>query len=130
MPGERLIADTCVWIEYFRKRGPVSNALKEIIEQGRVVVTGPVIFELLQGAKSAENAELIKEVTKALPILPVSQEIWLSAGDLFFSLRRKGITLPPSDVLLAALAMANDCSVFTLDKHFDRIPKVRRFSIP
>ena len=130
MPDDRLIADTCIWIEYFRKRGSVSSALRDLIKQGRVIVTGPVICELLQGAKNPKDAELIKEVTKALPLLLVTQETWLSAGDLFFDLRRKGITLPPSDVLLAALAIENDCPVFTLDNHFDCIPKVRRFPIP
>jgi predicted nucleic acid-binding protein len=130
MPDDRLIADTCIWIEYFKKRGSVSSALRDLIKQGRVLVAGPVIYELLQGAKNPKDAELIKEVTKALPLLPMTQEIWLSAGDIFFILRRKGITLPPSDVLLAALAIENDCPVFTLDNHFDHIPKVRRFSIP
>jgi predicted nucleic acid-binding protein len=130
MPDDRLIADTCVWIEYFRQRGPVSSALRNLIKQGRVAVAGPIIYELLQGAKSRKDADLIKEVTKALPLLTVTQETWLSAGDLFFELRRKGITLPPSDVLLAILAIQNEYPVFTLDNHFDRIPKVRRFPLP
>lgn len=130
MPDDRLIADTCVWIEYFRQRDPVSSALRNLIKQGRVAVAGPVIYELLQGAKSRKDADLIKEATKALPLLIVTQETWLAAGDLFFDLRRKGITLPPSDVLLAALAIQADCPVFTQDTHFDHIPKVRRFPLP
>lgn len=127
MGNERILADTCVWIEYFRGRGPVSKALLDLIQQGEILVTGPVVYELLQGAKTKPDADLIKEATQALPMVAVRHETWLLAGDLFFDLRRRGVTLPPSDVLLSALAIENDCSLFTLDNHFDQIPQVRRF---
>jgi predicted nucleic acid-binding protein len=130
MGNERVIADTCIWIDYFRGRGPVSSALLGLIQEGEIVITGSVVYELLQGAKTKKDADLIKEATQALPRLAVTHDTWLLAGDLFFDLRRGGVTLPPSDVLLAALAIENDCFLFTLDSHFDRIPKVRRYSLP
>lgn len=130
MGSERIIADTCIWIEYFRRRSPVSDELRRLIQRGEIVMTGPVVYELLQGAKNKKDAVLIKEVTRALPILGMTDEIWLSAGDLFFDLRRKGITLPPSDVLLSAIAIENNCSIFTTDNHFNHIPKLPRYPVP
>jgi len=35
----------------------------------------------------------------------VTPETWLLAGDLFFDLWGKGVTRPPSDVFLSALAI-------------------------
>jgi predicted nucleic acid-binding protein len=125
-----IIADTGIWIEYFRGKGPVSEALLGLIQGGAIRITGPVVYELLQGAKNKKDADLIKEITQALPRLAVTHETWLLAGDLFFDLRIKGVTLPPSDVLLSALAIENNCSLFTLDHHFNHIPKVRRYPYP
>ena len=130
MGPEKILADTCIWIEYFRGKSLFSEELRRLIQKGGLVITGPVVFELLQGAKNKKDADLIKEVTRGLPLLEVTHEIWLSAGNLYFDLRRKGITIPPSDVLLAAIAIDNNWSLFTTDNHFDHIPKLRRHSIP
>ena len=130
MGPEKILADTCIWIEYFRGKSLFSEELRRLIQKGGLVITGPVVFELLQGAKNKKDADLIKEVTRGLPLFEVTHEIWLSAGNLYFDLRRKGITIPPSDVLLAAMAIDNNWSLFTTDNHFDHIPKLRRHSIP
>jgi len=130
MGPEKILADTCIWIEYFRGKSLFSEELRRLIQKGGLVITGPVVFELLQGAKNKKDADLIKEVTRGLPLFEVTHEIWLSAGNLYFDLRRKGITIPPSDVLLAAIAIDNNWSLFTTDNHFDHIPKLRRHSIP
>lgn len=41
------------------------------------------------------------------------------------SLRREGINLPLSDLAIAALAIEHTLAVFTLDKHFEKIPGLR-----
>jgi len=130
MENERIIADTCIWIDYFRGTDPNSKALLGLIQGGEILITGPVVYELLQGAKTKKDADLIKEATQALPKLAVTYETWLLAGDLFFDLRRKGVTLPPSDVLLSALAIENNCSILTTDNHFDQISRIRRYPLP
>jgi predicted nucleic acid-binding protein len=124
-----ILADTCIWIEYFRGKTPVSLELEKLIKKGRVVISGPVLYELLQGVKNKKDAELIKQSLLALPNLDVSLETWSQAGDLFFELRRQGVTLPPSDVLLATIALENHCLLFTKDTHFDHIPKVSRYKM-
>lgn len=47
---------------------------------------------------------------------------WKSAGELSASLRREGLTLPLSDLVIAALAFEHRCEVFTLDPHFEQVP--------
>ncbi len=44
------------------------------------------------------------------------------------SLRNKGITIPPSGLILASLALENKCMVFTKDSHFDMIPGIALYS--
>ena len=126
---EKIIADTCIWIEFFRKKTMISQELKKLVAGRQVLISGIIVYELLQGVKNKKDAENIKRGTLALGYLEVTSETWLMAGDLFFELRRKGITLPPSDVLLAALTIESQCRLFTIDRHFDQIPNLKRYQI-
>ena len=49
----------------------------------------------------------------------------MKAGKLSCSLRRKGVTLPLTDIAIAVLAIEHNLSIFTLDKHFEQIPGVK-----
>jgi len=46
----------------------------------------------------------------------------IKAGRISFSLRKKGVTIPTTDLIIASLAIENHCSVMTLDSHFNKIP--------
>jgi predicted nucleic acid-binding protein len=56
--------------------------------------------------------------------LETSFAIWRRAGELSLALRRRGITVPLSDLVVAGLALEHGCAIYTLDSHshFDRIP--------
>jgi hypothetical protein len=51
--------------------------------------------------------------------------LWLDAGRLSTSLRKKGVTLPLSDILIAALALQHDLTVLTIDRHFEQVEGLR-----
>ena len=53
---------------------------------------------------------------------------WMAAGWSLGSLRRKGITVPLSDALIATLAERRALDVLTLDAHFDHF-EIRRLPI-
>lgn len=126
--GKKVLADTCVWIEYFRTRSTLSEELKRLIQEGSVVTTGVVILELLHGAEKAKSKDLVKDTLLALPFLDTTRDTWLLAGEIGHTLRRNGITLPATDLLMAAIAKSNGCSVFTTDGHFKKIPNLDLYS--
>ncbi len=56
----------------------------------------------------------------------MTETTWVvRAGRLSASLRKKGVTLPYSDILIAAIALENDLSILTVDKHFSQIPELK-----
>ncbi|MDL1959289.1 MAG: hypothetical protein LWW99_08000 [Deltaproteobacteria bacterium] len=57
----------------------------------------------------------------------VEEGVWEQAGDLDASLRRKGITIPPMDILIAQTCRRHDVSLFALDEHFSSVPGLRLF---
>ena len=126
---KKVLVDTCVWIEYFRTTSPISEGLKNLIRSGLAVTIGLVVLELLQGIKKPADRELIKETILALPLLEATLECWVLAGETGYALRKKGVTLPATDLLLAATAKKNSCSIFTTDAHFKAIPDLDLYPV-
>jgi hypothetical protein len=122
----RIIVDTAVWIEFFRNpQSPHSNHLKDLLRQRRVVMVGMVLSEIVQGVKAPREADLVLTSLTKLPYSEMTKDRWQQAGEISASLRKKGTTLPLSDLIIAACALAEGGEIYTLDPHFKRIPGVK-----
>lgn len=122
MASNRLLPDTCAWIDFFRgKQTPLANALEQSLLNGQVLTCGVVLLELLQGIKSSSEEELVNNALLALPHLEMSRDLWLKAGKLASVLRSKGQILPLSDIIIATIAREHGCAVLTIDRHFEAI---------
>ena len=123
-----VIADTSVWIPFFnRPDSPEKIALDRLIDADAVALAGVVLAELLQGCRTLSERTTLSESLLALFYVEVNQTTWLRTGDLSAQLLRKDVTLPLSDLLIAALAIAHDCRVYSLDTHFKKIPGLRLY---
>lgn len=121
-----LIADTSVWIPFFNQPGSPEKREKDaLIDADRLVLVGMVLAELIQGCRTPGEANTILSNLTGLRFLETRFSSWKQAGDLSFSLRRKGVTLPLSDLIIAALAIEHRCDVYTLDPHFDHVPDLK-----
>ncbi|HBO69069.1 MAG TPA: hypothetical protein DD658_02555 [Deltaproteobacteria bacterium] len=121
----RILPDTCAWIDYFRSgRSKLGEELAEALTNDRVHVCGPVMFEITQGLKSRVEREAVMEGLTALDYLEMTESLWVKAGGLSAALRRQGKRIPMSDLLLAAIAQEHRLSILTVDKHFREIPGV------
>lgn len=124
-----VIVDTSAWIPFFnRPESTEKQVIDELIDQGDAAIVGVVLAELLQGCRSREEREELQEALLALPYLGVSQATWIAAGEISAGLLRKGITLPLTDLVIAAAAIEHRCSVYSLDTHFQKIPGLLRYS--
>jgi predicted nucleic acid-binding protein len=121
-----VLIDTSAWIEFFRRpRSRTAETVDRLIRDDVACVTGVVLAELLGGTRSAGERALLVERLKPLRFLDASQEIWVSAGHLAAGLSQQGLTVPLTDLLIAAVAQAYGCVVYATDAHFARIPSVR-----
>ncbi len=125
MIKDGVLVDTSVFIEFFKGDSNVSKTVSYLLEQNRVVTTGIVIAELLQGMKNFREELSFDELFAELHSIEVSTNIWIKAGRTALYLRKKGITLPLTDVAIAVLSIENNLQVFTRDKHFKQVPGVR-----
>jgi len=124
-----VIADTSVWVPFFNRPDSwEKRALDVLIDADEVVMVGIVLAELLQGCRTSEEGDALKEALLALPYLEVTQTTWVKAGEISSSLLRKGVTLSMPDLIVAALAVEHRCSVYSLDAHFKKIPDLLQYS--
>jgi predicted nucleic acid-binding protein len=119
-----VLADTSIWVDYLRSgsRGDTSD-LDGLLKGGSIVVCGPVVAELLAGARSNDRDRLWS-LFRTLPWAHLSQDEWQRVGETSALLREDGVTVPLTDVQIAVCALAAEARLWTLDDDFDRISSV------
>jgi predicted nucleic acid-binding protein len=118
-----VIADTSVWVPFFNHpESDEKQAMDALIDGRQLALVGMVLAELLQGCRTPKETETILSKLTGLPFLEMGFSNWRRTGELSASLRRKGVTIPLSDLVIAALALDHRCQVYALDPHFTRIP--------
>jgi len=123
-----VVIDTSMWIEYLKGSAPYASVVERLVLEDRAVTTGLILAELLQGVKGEREAQVIIEVFSGLPTLEITTELWRIAGQLGCAMRRKGVTIPMTDIALAALAQSHQLLICSLDKHFEQIPGVELYA--
>ncbi len=127
MNNPKVIADTCIWIEFFRTKSEISNRLRKLIANNLVVGTGIIIAELLQGTKTSKEQDIVINIFDTLEYIEITKKLWIESGNLASKLRSIGKTIPLSDILLACCAREHQLQIFTIDKHFQEIPNIKLY---
>jgi len=124
---ESIMLDTSVWIDALRGKTPhIVSVTQSLLNDDRIVICGPVIFEIKRGLRPADRKKILP-LMDALIRLSVDEAVWDNAGDLDASLRKKGITIPPMDVIIAQICLHHRVSLFTLDEHIRSISELKFF---
>ena len=119
----KIIADTSIWIEFFRNENSrISDYLKHLLRSRLIALTGMVLAEILQGIRLPREARLVRSKLESLPFVETNRKIWQYAGEVSATLRKKGITIPLSDIIIASAAIIEGYEIFTTDPHFEKIP--------
>ncbi len=114
-----VIIDTSAWIQFFRYgTDAVSQLVAELVGKDQAVVTGVVLTELLQGIKTDKERRHLTTLFSSLPFIETVREDWQDAGEDLQALRRRGITVPLTDAVIATVAHRRGLSVLTTDPHF------------
>jgi tRNA(fMet)-specific endonuclease VapC len=65
-------------------------------------------------------------LTSFSQVLPVDPHVADAYGRIKADLERRGAPIPDNDIWLAAVALANECTVVSNDRHFEAIPHLDR----
>ena len=125
----RVLIDSSVWIEFFRKSEPYHGIVNQLVDDEQVVCCGVILAELMQGARTDKELSVLEDFLQVFTFIPESPELWVAAGKLSYKLRRKGITVGLSDCFIAVAAATTKASVATLDSHFNVLCKPAGISL-
>lgn len=117
-----IMVDTSIWIEYFRGNFHDTDLMEHGLNQGYIYITGPILAELLQGVRTAKEHSMLSRCIGAVPFVECEYRDWTKAGKISFGLRKKGITVPLTDIIIAVAAMKIGAAIYTRDSHFKVIP--------
>ena len=121
MPDNSFLIDTSAWL-FALKRDfvpEVKNRIDFLLKNNAVVTTGIINLEIISGARTIKGFQRLKDRFNALDILESDESIWQKACELGFNLRRKGVTVPHTDILIAACALQSGSIIVHADAHFD-----------
>jgi predicted nucleic acid-binding protein len=114
--GALVLVDTGVWSSFFSKPGSrEKRALDALLDEDRVVITGPVLAEVLRGFRRADQADWVASRLCLAHYLEPTWEDWRHAAALGRELAAKRHEVPLTDLVLATLARRVEASVFTAD---------------
>lgn len=117
----KVLADTSVWVEYLRQgRGSRADRLDDLLVAGEVLVCGPVVAELLAGARSPDRGRLRLLLT-GLPWAELGPVEWLSVGETAARLRARGESVALTDIEIAVAAVDSSARLWTRDSDFQRV---------
>ncbi len=118
-----ILVDSSVWIYYYRPSGPekIKETIKEAISSDLVAINGIISVEILSGISKKEDFNKVSSDFKGFHFLSLDEEIFVDASALGSSLRRKGITIPATDLIIASSAIKADYTIYHIDSHFDTL---------
>jgi len=124
----RIIVDTCIWSLALRRdrieNNPYIDELKNLIEEIRVQLIGPIRQELLNGIKSKKQFNLLKQHLTAFNDIRLETEDYELAAEYFNIARGKGIQGSNTDFLICAISSRRKMPILTTDRDFSNFQSI------
>jgi predicted nucleic acid-binding protein len=127
-----VLVDTSVWsLAFRRKLGDLNSTeqslvheLRDLIQQGRAQLLGPVRQEVLSGIKNSDQFEKLRSVLRPFRDEPLELEDYEMAAIVTNRCRSKGIAMSAVDALLCAVALRKNLVIFTTDSDFKNYSRI------
>ncbi len=127
-----VLVDTSIWSLALRRKAqdlnPAERAavaeLTSLIQEGRARIIGLVRQELLSGIKTSSQYEKLRAVLRSFPDEPVATADYEAAARAGNECRARGVAISVSDILICAIAIARDWSIFAADPDFKAYAKI------
>lgn len=125
-----VLIDTSTWIHALRPTGNpvVRQQVHGLLTEGRAATCEMIILELASGTRTEGEYQELREDLEALQQFPITESVWRLAYRIAHAVRRKGLSIPTTDLLIAAVVLSYPCRLLHCDKHFDLM--ARHIALP
>ena len=114
-----VLIDTSAWIAFFRGHEPLGSQVDAAPADGSAAVCGMIELEVLQNVRAGEDN--VRGLMRSTLRLKTDEGDYREAGERLAELRRRGVTLPATDGLIAQVALRYQVPLLEFDKHFEHI---------
>lgn len=118
----KVLVDTCVWSLALRRQMSEGDGhvreLRELIDELRVQMVGPVRQELLSGIRVPRQFVTLRTRLRAFTDLPLDTADYELAAEYGNLCRSKGVQGSTVDFLLCAVAVRHRLAILTVDRDF------------
>jgi predicted nucleic acid-binding protein len=117
----RVIVDTDVWSEAFRKKGPKSEYVDELlnlIQEGRVQMIGVIRMEILCGIRAEKMFRSLSGKLESFSDRSLDSEVFVTAARFLNLCGSKGIQGSNNDFIICACSMLWKMPILSKDKDF------------
>jgi predicted nucleic acid-binding protein len=121
-----VLIDTSAWIAFFRGHEPLASRVDAALADGSAAVCGMIELEVLQNVRPGE--EDVRSLMRSTLRLRTDEADYREAGERLAGLRRRGVTLPVTDGLIAQVALRYQLPLLEFDKHFEHIEDLVRIA--
>jgi predicted nucleic acid-binding protein len=127
-----VVVDTPVWSLALRRRQEdlsgrdhqLTQALAELIREGRVQMLGPIRQELLSGIREETQFRKLRDYLRAFQEQPLDAADYEEAAHMNNRCRARGIAGSAVDFLICAAAHRRNWSILTTDRDFQNYAEV------
>jgi predicted nucleic acid-binding protein len=116
-----ILVDTSVWIDFFAGRDlPHVDRLERIIlDDEDIALCGIILTEILQGIADDSVYRRVRRYLASLVMLPMPEQVFARAADIYRSLRKRGITIrKTNDCIIASTVLEHHSQLLHNDKDF------------
>lgn len=123
-----ILADTSAWVEYDRATGSTADQrITELIaNDGPLMVTEPVLMEVLAGARSDAREADLRRLLLSFGFLPLDATTdFEAAARIYRRCRHAGVTPRGMvDCMIAAVAYRRGAALLSWDVDMDRVARI------
>ena len=121
-----ILIDTSSWIHLLRPDGDpeIRNRVEAALRSGDACWCPIVQLELWNGARGGREQQVLRRFAEVLPALPMDEDVWSVAYDLARRARSRGVTVPATDVAIAACARRHGARLESADRDFELLAGV------
>lgn len=121
-----ILADSSALIEFYRPGGDpaVQGAVAAAIADDLLATNGIIQVEMVGFAANEKERRLLVADFAAFHWLALEPPVFALAASLGFDLRRRGLTVPSTDLIIAASAIVAHAELLHVDQHFSQIATI------
>lgn len=122
-----VLVDTSSWIHFLRPDGnaAVRVRVERALRDGDACWCPIVSLELWNGAGGERERAVLRQFERVLATLSIDEAVWSLARSLAREARRRGVTVPATDLLIAACARHHGAELETADADFEVLKSLR-----